>query len=228
MCLPECAASNVPRRSRLWQLGMSVVSVAKSMVGMEGFVRTPLASNDEAASTSREGPEEVDEQELIIVSEDGLEIGYAYPSWHLGVKRHVLGTSVILGMNRHLLGTQSQASGYDFAEYSQNPVSRNSSGGVSQGVSPGAKAVRSGGSSNDAMSPTTPDPEGVKLSMLRPSAHHLDIKPIEKPAPPMEEPPPMPGDDLALPQGGHPSRLVRAKKANKQKIKGTAEDQEFV
>jgi len=167
------------------KLGMSFATFAKSMVGMEGFV-PPLASSDESASTSREGAEQVDEEGVVIVSEDGLEIGYAYPSWHLGVKRHVLGTSMILGMNRHLLGTQSQASGYDFAD----SVSRNSSEGVSPG---GVKSVTFGGASLDAMSATTTlDPQGVQLSMLRPSAHHLDIKPVEKPAPPEEKPPPMP------------------------------------
>lgn len=179
------------------QLGMSVANIAKSMVGMEEFV-PPLASNDEAATTSREGAEQTDEDGVVIVSEDGVEIGYAYPSFHLGVKRHVLGTSILLGINRHLLGTHGKQSEVEFAD----PITRNSSVESdslsrqgSEGVSPGnprSVTFSSGSTSAAAEPPQAPDLSGVKISMLRPSAHHLDIKPIEKPAPPSEKPPPMP------------------------------------
>jgi hypothetical protein len=195
------------------QLGMTVANFAKSMVGMEEYL-PPLASNDEAASSSREGAEHTDDDGVVIVSEDGLEIGYAYPSFHLGVKRHVLGTSQILGINRHLLGTHANKSQFEFAE----PISRNSSEALSErlsrhpseGVSPGSErgsvpqeritTVTFAGGSLDAISAAGQEPpalesrdlSGVQLSMLRPSAYHLDIKPAEKPAPPPEKPPPMP------------------------------------
>jgi hypothetical protein len=191
------------------QLGMSMANFAKSMVGMEEFV-PPLASNDEAATTSREGAEQTDEDGVVIVSEEGVEIGYAYPSFHLGVKRHVLGTSILLGINRHLLGTHGKQSEVEFADALTRNSSLDSESGLSrqgssEGVSPGnprslgtnprsvAFAV---GSTSAAAEPPhaleARDLSGVKLSMLRPSAHHLDIKPVEKPAPPSEKPPDMP------------------------------------
>lgn len=161
----------------------------------------PLASSDEAASSSREGAEHTDDDGVVIVSEDGIEIGYAYPSFHLGVKRHVLGTSQILGINRHLLGTHGKQSEFEFAD----ALSRNSSESLSrhgsEGVSPGnPRTVTFAGNELDAISAAGQEPptlesrdvSGVQLSMLRPSAHHLDIKPIETPAPPTEKPPPMP------------------------------------
>lgn len=180
-----------------------MANFAKSMVGMEEFV-PPLASNDEAATTSREGAEQKDEDGVVIVSEEGVEIGYAYPSFHLGVKRHVLGTSILLGINRHLLGTRGKQSEVEFADAlarnasfdSESGLSRQgSSEDVSPATNPRSVAFAVGSTSAAAEAPhalEVRDLSGVKLSMLRPSAHHLDIQPVEKPAPPSEKPPDMP------------------------------------
>ena len=173
------------------KLGMSVKRVAKSMIGMDE--PESLASRDEAAATSRESAELHEDEGVMVVNEDGMEIGHAYPSFHLGMKRHVLGNSVILGVNRHILGTAGKASVVDFSvdnDGSMTPKDGGKHVGFSKlsisdsSCSTSRISVGMADPSTDTAEPVGRSSTAVKLSGLTPSSHKLDIAPPSKPAPP--------------------------------------------